>query len=347
MPSSSNPASLLPDFTGLTVDRYNFVRVLGSGAFGKVYLARDTSTGDHYAVKCMVQPDAGTQADIDQEREIALHYAVHEHTNVVSFVEHFTYQGYVFVIMEYVQGGDLLDAIERGLFHQKPELVKTTITQVLDAVEFLHKNGIFHRDIKPQNILCNEDGSHPRLTDFGFATQSPISRRACGTPAYVPPESFEYTVDSHSPRAGDMWALAVLLLNLVIGRQAWDSAEHDNHHYAMFLGNEDYLESGLGLSAELSALLKRCFDEDATRRPTLAEMRRELDSIEPLSDGRLGPQQAVPPPSSSRTIIEFDSSDWDEEESESGTPDSTPPATPPMVHIEIAVHVEVDEKKTC
>ncbi|KAF7290991.1 Serine/threonine protein kinase [Mycena chlorophos] len=348
MSSSSTPdAATLPDLTGLTVEHYEFMAVLGSGAFGTVYLARDTTTADRVAIKCMVQADEGTKAYEVQQDEIALHYAVHEHPNVVSCGEHFAYQGYLFLVMEYVEGGAVVDALEHGVFEDKPELAKQAIFEMFDAVEHLHKNGIYHRDIKPDNILCNEDGSHFRLADFGLATTSRTTKRAGGTASYMPPESFDHTRKYHCPQVGDKWAVSVLLVSLITGRYPWSSAKRDDRHYAAFLHDRDYhFETTLGLRAEVSDLLKRCFDEDASKRPTITEMRREIDAIQCFSVPRSVPRTVAPHSSSSdlaaQSIIEFDSSDWDDD---SDSPEFTPPATPPRVMIQVTVHVEIEELK--
>nr|GAT53042.1 predicted protein [Mycena chlorophos] len=305
--SSSHDAAAPPDFTGLTIDRYELIAIAGTGAFGTVYVSRDTTTAERVAIKCMVQADEGTKAYEVQQDEIALHYAVHEHPNVVSFREHFAYQGYLFLVMEYVEGGAVVDALEHGVFEDKPELAKQAILEMFDAVEHLHKNGIYHRDIKPDNILCNEDGSHFRLADFGLATTSRTTERAGGTASYMPPESFDHTRKYHCPQVGDKWAVSVFI--------------------------------------QVSDLLKRCFDEDASKRPTITEMRREIESIESFSNptdcSKSIPQSFPSPSCSVHPVIEFDSSDWDDE-SESDALESTAPASPPAILVEIAVRIRVD-----
>ncbi|KAF7290983.1 Protein kinase domain-containing protein [Mycena chlorophos] len=348
--SSSHDAAAPPDFTGLTIDRYELMAIAGTGAFGTVYVSRDTATAERVAIKCMVQAEEGTKAYEVQQDEIALHYAVHEHPNVVSFREHFAYQGYLFLVMEYVQGGAVVDALEHGVFEDKPELAKQAIFEMFDAVEHLHKNGVYHRDIKPDNILCNEDGSHFRLADFGLATTSRTTKRAGGTASYMPPESFDCTQKYHCPQVGDKWAVSVLFVALITGRYPWSAAKRDDRHYAAFLHDKDHhFRITLGLSTQVSDLLKRCFDEDASKRPTITEMRRELESIESFSNPSDCPKsipQSFPASSCSvHPVIEFDSSDWDED-SESDALESAAPASPPAILVQIAVRIRVDDAKS-
>jgi len=168
--------------------------ILGTGAYGVVYLAVDVKTGVRYAVKCLSKFNAnGTPLDrrqvAFQAREIRLHYQASAHPNVVSMLKIVDDPDCIYVILEYCPEGDLFYNItERGEYVGKDLLSKKVFLQILDAVEHCHSLGIFHRDLKPENILVSDNGETVKLADFGLATSSERSEDyGCGSTFYMSP----------------------------------------------------------------------------------------------------------------------------------------------------------------
>jgi len=183
---------LMPDFSGRIInDRFHLLETLGSGAYGKVYRAADTTTSrsKFYAVKCLNKPKPGSHTDILQQREFALHKRVSGHPNIVTFHQFFNDNQFVYVVLDLCVGGDLFAAItERRIFHNNGRLIKQAFIQLIDAVQYCHDLGIFHRDIKPENVLCSYDGTDIRLADFGLSISSPVcSDFGCGSSYYMSP----------------------------------------------------------------------------------------------------------------------------------------------------------------
>lgn len=154
----------MPDFTGMQLNngRYFMMEKLGSGAYGKVYRALDTTVPlnrepRHRAIKCLVRYPEGSDKDKLQKREIAIHQRVSGHPNIVTFHGWFEDHSYVYVVMGLYEGGDLFGAItEKRLYDGDPEKIKATFVQILEAVQHCHSLGIYHRDVKPENIICSE-----------------------------------------------------------------------------------------------------------------------------------------------------------------------------------------------
>ena len=192
---------------GHTIDknRLQFVSILGLGAYGVVYLARDVSaaigassatdpsspyTGrGYYAVKCLNKSGLDSRQRSFQRREIALHTLASTHENVVSLHRVVETSSVIYVILAYCPDGDLFGMItEQSRYLGNDELIRSVFLQIIDAVDYCHKMGIYHRDLKPENILCCDEGKRVLLADFGLATAENMSCDfGCGSTYYMSP----------------------------------------------------------------------------------------------------------------------------------------------------------------
>jgi serine/threonine protein kinase len=170
--------------------RLEFVNVLGLGAYGVVYLARDrrhassrlspddpyAGHGPLFAVKCLNTAGLDARQRLFQHREINLHARTSVHPNVVSLVHVVAEPDCLYVILDFCPDGDLFGMItERHRYLADDALVSHVFLQLLDAVKFCHDAGVYHRDLKPENILCCKDGTEVLLADFGLATEEQVS----------------------------------------------------------------------------------------------------------------------------------------------------------------------------
>lgn len=177
--------------------RLRLQRILGSGAYGTVYLATDILVGTHYAVKTLNKfNDDGSLKDSRnaafQTREIRLHYEASAHSNVVSISNIIDTPDCIHVVLEYCPDGDLFyNIVVLGRYEGDDALVQRTFLQILDAVNHCHSRGIYHRDLKPENILVTDQGNTVKLADFGLASNSPHSEDyGCGSEFYMSPGKF-------------------------------------------------------------------------------------------------------------------------------------------------------------
>ena len=301
------PTDLMPDFTGHVINRGRFrlLESLGAGTYGKVYRALDlasASNGTCYAIKCLNKPKPESHIDVLQQREFALHKLVSGHPNIVTFHEFFSDALHVYVVLDLCLGGDLFSAITtKHLFHNNDWLIKRAFIQLVDAVHYCHNLGVFHRDIKPENVLCSADGINVLLADFGLSINSPISQDfQCGSLYYMSPgkSSFRnlknYTFTGHVPRIftecinkkltigeystrhNDVWALGVILINMITGRNPWKYATAGDDCFATYLCDDDFLLQVLSISEGVNTILKRIFTINPLRRITLPELRRDI-----------------------------------------------------------------------
>lgn len=163
--------------------------VLGVGAYGTVYRARDIVTDVQYAVKALNKVGLDARQRKFQNREIQLHYAASSHPNVVSLVKILDSPDCTYVVIEYCPEGDLFSKItEEGHYIGDDFKAKQVFLQILSAVQHCHAQGIYHRDLKPENVLVTDNGWTVKLADFGLATQDRItSDYGCGSTFYMSP----------------------------------------------------------------------------------------------------------------------------------------------------------------
>ncbi|KAF8184925.1 kinase-like domain-containing protein, partial [Mycena galopus ATCC 62051] len=233
---------MLPDLTGEFIHdgSLELLCLLGSGAYGKVYKALDTTSPPYdlayYAVKCMPRHEPGTREAEIQDSELLVHRMVSGHPRVITFHHHFFTDAFVFVVLELCTGGDFYNAmVDRELYRGNPTLIKQAFGQLLDAVDFIHRNSVYHRDIKPENILCNSAGTDLRLVDFGLSTQAAVSTQfGCGSRFYMSPESLDRSYSCYSTRHSDLWAISVIFTNMISGRYPWHTAESADPGFAAF-----------------------------------------------------------------------------------------------------------------
>ncbi|XP_077190981.1 calcium/calmodulin-dependent protein kinase type 1G isoform X2 [Paroedura picta] len=191
-----------------------FMEALGSGAFSEVFLVKQRATGKLYALKCIKKSPVTRESNL--ENEIAVLKKI-KHENIVTLEDIYESSTHYYLVMQLVSGGELFDRIlERGVYTEKD--ASLVIRQVLEAVQYLHKNGIVHRDLKPENLLylTPEENSKIMITDFGLSKmeQNGIMSTACGTPGYVAPEVLEQKPYS---KAVDCWSIGVITYILLCG----------------------------------------------------------------------------------------------------------------------------------
>ncbi|KAF9262662.1 Pkinase-domain-containing protein, partial [Marasmius fiardii PR-910] len=234
----------LPDFTGALLDdeRLEVLECLGSGAYGRVYKAVDRTSRpespSYFAVKCLLKPRAGTREEEFQLREMALQKKVSGHPNILAIHEVLYDDFFVYVILDFCDGGDLFAAItETGTFDSANESVRDVFVQLLDAVQHCHDLGVYHRDLKPENVLCSKDGTFVRIGDFGLSTDRRVCEDfGCGSSYYMSPECLgkDYQRSHYSARQNDIWSLGVILINLITSRNPWSLAVSTDQHFRSF-----------------------------------------------------------------------------------------------------------------
>jgi eukaryotic-like serine/threonine-protein kinase len=197
-------------------DRYRVVARVGSGGMADVYAAEDTQLGRRVAVKLLHERFAQDAEFVERFRREASSAASLSHANIVSVYDRGEWGGTYYIAMELLEGRSL-DAIVREEAPLTPERAIEITEQVLRAARFAHKRGVVHRDLKPHNVIVDDEG-RVKVTDFGIARAgaSEITQTGSimGTARYLSPEQAQG--ESIGP-SSDLYAIGILLYELLTG----------------------------------------------------------------------------------------------------------------------------------
>jgi hypothetical protein len=200
-----------------TIGQYELLEEIGRGGMGTVYRARDTVRGLEVAVKLMSPHLQMQQTFVDRFLREARVVARLEHAHIVPILDVGMHENRPFLVMRLLRGGTLQERINAGLLDQRQ--LWEIMAQVALALDAAHAQNVIHRDVKPTNILFNEQGA-PFVSDFGIAkvidaTTQLTGDRLIGTPAYMSPEQFTgQALDGRS----DQYSLAVVIFEALTGK---------------------------------------------------------------------------------------------------------------------------------
>src|SRR5665213_1799132 len=281
-----------------TIEHYEIVRRLGAGGSGVVYLANDTRLQRPVVLKILrtglMSPEQMRSTVL---REARLASAI-EHPNVCAIYEVGESANEGYIVMKYVPGQSLDQLIANG--PSSPQLVLSVGIQVADGLQAAHGLGIFHRDLKPQNVMLT-DGGLAKILDFGLArrlrpedatfdpSKPALAKDASmaatytargGTIRYMAPEQF---VTGQSSVQSDMWALGVILYELASGRHPFsrpDAEDFNAIRAIQFSDPQDLSEIVPDISAELKSVIGGCLEKNpAERYASAGEVREALKTI--------------------------------------------------------------------
>jgi beta-lactam-binding protein with PASTA domain len=196
--------------------RYRVLSRLGSGGMADVYLAEDQLLGRQVAVKLLHPHFAEDQEFVERFRREASSAAALSHPNIVGIFDRGEWNATYYIAMEYV-AGRTLKAIVREDGPLDPAAAIDIVIQILRAARFAHKRGVIHRDLKPHNVILDEEG-RARVTDFGIAragaSDMTLTGSIMGTAQYLSPEQAQ----GHAVSSGsDLYSVGVILYELLTG----------------------------------------------------------------------------------------------------------------------------------
>ena len=281
-----------------TIEHYEIIRRLGAGGSGVVYLANDTLLQRPVVLKILrTGLLSAQQLRTTVLREARLASAI-EHPNVCAIYEVGEAGDEGYIVMQYVPGQSLDQLIARG--PATPQLVLSVGIQIADGLQAAHSLGIFHRDLKPQNVMLT-DGGLVKILDFGLArrlrpedasfdpSKPALAKDASvaatytargGTIRYMAPEQF---VTGQSSVQSDVWALGVILYELASGRHPFarpDAEDFQTIRAIQFSDPVDLSEIVPDISTELKSVIATCLEKTpATRYASAAEVREALKTI--------------------------------------------------------------------
>jgi len=201
--------------------RYRVVNRIGSGGMADVWCADDTQLGRKVALKLLHPRFAEDDEFVERFRREASSAAGLQHPNVVAVFDRGEWEGTYYIAMEYLPGRSLKQLVrDHGALD--PALAVSLVVQILKAARFAHRRGIVHRDIKPHNVIVDEEG-RAKVTDFGIAragaSDMTETGSIMGTAQYLSPEQAQgHPVDARS----DLYSIGVVLYELLTGRVPFD-----------------------------------------------------------------------------------------------------------------------------
>ena len=284
-------ARVEPTVPGSTVDpilealrkaigfQYRIERLLGRGGMGAVYLAHELALDRDVAIKVLPPEHAGTPEVRERFRREARTAARLTHPHIVPLHTFGEVSGLVYFVMGYVAGESLAARLKR----QGPlesEEARALLVAICNALDYAHRQGIVHRDIKPDNILIDADSGAPLLTDFGIAkptvdeAQLTTTGQLIGTPHYMSPEQALGRSDV-GPRS-DLYSLGVAAYEMVSGHRPFE-AESPLEALTQRLTRDPRPLGSVapGVAPDLALAITRCLQRDPVSRWTDARSLRE------------------------------------------------------------------------
>ncbi|KAJ9539721.1 hypothetical protein OSB04_026227 [Centaurea solstitialis] len=232
-----------------SIEDFEIIKPISRGAFGRVFLARKRATGDVFAIKVLKKADMIRKNAVESilaERDILISV---RNPFVVRFFYSFTCRENLYLVMEYLNGGDLFSLL-KNLGCLEEDMARVYIAELVLALEYLHSMNVIHRDLKPDNLLIGQNG-HIKLTDFGLSKvglinstedlsgsstirtaifqdneankpetscsanrEQPQKLSVVGTPDYLAPEIL---LGMGHAATADWWSVGVILFELLVG----------------------------------------------------------------------------------------------------------------------------------
>ncbi|KAI7845929.1 hypothetical protein COHA_000475 [Chlorella ohadii] len=291
-------------------DVYDLGGVLGEGGYSTVRVATHRETGEQFACKVITLPKAGRGNDdctvpsresVMKEIDALLDL---DHPNVVGLKEYFVDQSKVYLITELLRGGALLEAVlEKG--HYSEADARAVFRQLILAIQYLHSQGVVHRDVKLDNLLLVSPGdiSHIKIADFGFAKklhsgQGSAMQTVCGTSGYIAPEVIQVAMlpsgDVRSTWDQKQQHYGVVLYMLLAGSPPFFDASEPRLLRSIMHAKYDFdTEAWEPVSGEAKDLIRKLLVVDPAQRLTCEQVLQHPWMSQVLDEGAQLPATAA------------------------------------------------------
>ncbi|KAG1327614.1 Non-specific serine/threonine protein kinase [Cocos nucifera] len=256
----------------MQLGKYEIGRTLGEGNFGKVKYARHVETGQAVAVKILDRKRIQSLKVDDQiKREIGT-LKLLKHPNVVRLYEVSASKTKIYMVLEYVNGGELFDKIaQKGKLPEQEG--RRLFQQLIDAISYCHDKGVYHRDLKPENVLVDAKGNI-KISDFGLSAlpqhlgNDGLLHTTCGSPNYIAPEVLANR--GYDGARSDIWSCGVILYVILMGYLPFDDRNLAVLYQKIFKGDTRIPK---WLSPGAQNLLRRILDPNPITRINVAEIK--------------------------------------------------------------------------
>ena len=265
-------------------ERYSIIRPIQTGSTARVYLAIDTVTQKQVALKKISGVSSANFSAI--AAEVEAQQAVQSHDNVAKVYEvtHDEMMLEATIVMEYCNGGDLIDMVapDQGMEVQKA--LKYAL-EVAQALAHMHESGWVHRDIKSENVTISSGSA--KLIDFGMAVPSrgvALTHRVAGTTPYIAPEVYDMSVPTTELEleAADVWSFGIMLFSILSGRFAWKKASMECREFSRYVRNvltPAQAAEWARIPADVRTLLQEILAVEVKDRLTMAQVCERLQHL--------------------------------------------------------------------
>lgn len=277
MPEIVNNTTIMPQQqapSNCLFGKYDVGRLLGCGAFAKVYHARDINTGQSVAIKVINKHKISHNAHLvaNVKREIDIMRQLH-HPYIVKLCEVMATKTKIFFVMEFVKGGELFAKVAKGRLNEPQS--RKYFHQLISAIGYCHAIGVFHRDLKPENLLIDENGDL-KVSDFGLSAvtgqirSDGLLHTLCGTPSYVAPEIL--TKRGYDGGKADIWSCGIILFVMNAAFLPFNDANLMMMYKKIYKGE---YRCPKWMSPDLKRLLSRLLDTNPETRITVDEIKSD------------------------------------------------------------------------
>ncbi|XP_030375760.1 RAC serine/threonine-protein kinase [Scaptodrosophila lebanonensis] len=246
----------------VTLENFEFLKVLGKGTFGKVILCREKATAKLYAIKILKKEVIIQKDEVAHTLTESRVLKSTNHPFLISLKYSFQTNDRLCFVMQYVNGGELFWHLSHERFFTE-DRTRFYGAEIISALGYLHSQGIIYRDLKLENLLLDKDG-HIKVADFGLCkeniTDGRTTKTFCGTPEYLAPEVLD---DNDYGQAVDWWGTGVVLYEMICGRLPFYNRDHD---VLFMLILSEAVKFPRNISEEAKSLLSGLLAKDPKKR---------------------------------------------------------------------------------
>ncbi|KAI3926889.1 hypothetical protein MKX01_032804 [Papaver californicum] len=254
---------------------YELGRTIGEGTFAKVKFAKNSETGEPVAIKILDKEKVLKHKMSEQIRREISTMKLIQHPNVVRLFEVMGSKTKIFIVLEFITGGELFDKIVNHGRMVEDE-ARRYFQQLINAVDYCHSRGVYHRDLKPENLLLDVYGNL-KISDFGLSAISQhvqddgLLHTTCGTPNYVAPEVLNDR--GYDGAKADLWSCGVILFVLLSGYLPFDDSNLMNLYKKISVAE---FTCPPWLSFDARKLITRILDPNPETRIIIPELLEDL-----------------------------------------------------------------------
>ncbi|CAO3657742.1 unnamed protein product [Umbelopsis ramanniana] len=269
---------------------YRLIEEIGTGSYGCLLLGQHVEFGSYHAIKVLTKSGLNAEQLTLQRAEIEIQQQL-KHENIVALERTIEDDDFVYIVLELCDQGDLFDyAVAhagKGTSDDDQSLLQMAGNQIIEALVYLHDQGIYHRDIKLENVLLQmPDISRDfkfKLADFGLATRQAYSNEyGCGSASYLAPEHFNPpTAQGYACSSADVWSTGIFALAILFGRNPWQEASLSDPVFAEYAQDNMVIKDLFpSISDEFLQLVQKCLALNPEDRPTMRQVWKEFQRID-------------------------------------------------------------------